>query len=372
MKSEKFKFLMLIGLALTIFNSTVMAQKEKKYKAIKMDRQSDVINVSADSLWNIVRQFDDVAIWSSAMDKITLHGEPEFEGATCNSRTCESAQGFGTVKEKMTLFNNELRELAYESTEGGPNFLLYGQNHWTIVELGPKKSALKVDFEMHLKRFSGFFISGIIKNAISKGLPVFFSDLKTYAETGEVSKAKKDRIKKFEEKKKYRVINKTLTSNTINVTSDSLWAILRKFDKVADWTSTLTHSEGADDGKFEGASCNKRICEAPNNKFVEKLTLFNDKKKELAYELTEGAPGFVKLATNHWKVYEIGPNQSELQMDINMHLSKFMGFFLGDAITNSMTKQVLIVLSDLKIYAETGEVSEAKKKQLEKLNKKKK
>ncbi len=54
-----------------------------------------------------------------------------------------------------------------------------------------------------------------------------------------------------------------------------------------------------------------------------------------------------------------------------MHLSKFMGFFLGGVITRIMTKQVTIVLNDLKIYAETGRVSEAKKAQIEKLEKKK-
>jgi hypothetical protein len=202
MRSGKFKILMLIGVVLITFNSSVMAQKGRKYKEIKMNKTSGVINVSADSLWNIVRQFDDVAIWSSSMDKITLHGEPEFEGATCNSRTCESAQGFWTVDEKMILFSDSLKELAYESIGGGPAFFLYGKNHWTVLEISPNQSALRLDFEMHLKRFLGFFLGGTIKRTITKGMPSFFNDLKIYAETGEVSEAKKKRIKKLEKKKK--------------------------------------------------------------------------------------------------------------------------------------------------------------------------
>ncbi|MBL4705870.1 MAG: SRPBCC family protein [Flavobacteriales bacterium] len=372
MRSGKFKVLMLIGLALTTFNSAAMAQKERKYREIKMDKTSEAIHVSADSLWSIIRQFDDVAIWSSSMDKITLHGEPEFEGATCNSRTCESAQGFGEVDEKMTLFSNASRELAYESTGGGPDFLLFGKNHWTIIEIGPNQSALNLDFEMHLKRFSGFFLGGIIKKSITKEMPQFFNDLKVYAETGQVSEAKKERTEKLEKKKKYKVIEKILTSDTINVSSDSLWAILREFDKVADWTSTLNHSKGTGEAKFEGTTCNERICESANHKLIEELTMFNDNKMELAYELTEGAPGFVKLASNHWTVHEIGPNQSQVQMDIKINLSKFMGFFLAGAMTKEMTKQILIVLSDLKIFAETGEVSELKKAQIEKMRKKNK
>ncbi|PCJ97190.1 MAG: hypothetical protein COA50_06005 [Flavobacteriaceae bacterium] len=164
--------------------------------------------------------------------------------------------------------------------------------------------------------------------------------------------------------KKVKVIQKTLLSDTINVPADSLWVILRAFDKVAHWTSELEHSEGVGQAKFEGATCNKRVCLQDGKKLVEELTMFSDEKRELAYELREGAPGFVKLAKNHWRVIEISPNQSKVQMDVTIHLSKFMGFFLGGIITKTMTKKVGIVLDELKIYAETGEVSEAKKRQL--------
>lgn len=104
------------------------------------------------------------------------------------------------------------------------------------------------------------------------------------------------------EEKKYKVIEKTLKSDTINVPIDSLWAILREFDKVSEWTSTLDHSEGYGEAKFEGTTCNERVCESNNTKLVEELIMFNNDKKELAYELIEGAPSFVKFAQNHWKV----------------------------------------------------------------------
>ncbi len=174
-------------------------------------------------------------------------------------------------------------------------------------------------------------------------------------------------------KNNYREIKRVLKSDVINVSADSLWAILRQFDKVGEWTSTLKHSEGTGEVKHEGATCNERICETnigKGNTVREELRMFNDKEKQLAYELTEGAPGFVKLATNHWVVEEAGPNQSTVTMNVTMHLSKFMGFLLGKSITKTMTKNVQIVLSELKTYAETGEVSETKKKQIAKLQKK--
>lgn len=176
-----------------------------------------------------------------------------------------------------------------------------------------------------------------------------------------------------QKRENYKVIIKTLKSDTINVSVDSLWAILREFDKVGDWTSMLNHSEGYGNPEFEGVSCRGRVCETGSGgpgKVIEELTMFNDEKRELAYELTEGAPGFVKFAGNHWAAFAVGTNQSQVTMEVTMHLSKFMGFFLGGFIKKDMKKQVSVFLDELKLYAETGEISEAKKKQIEKMKKK--
>lgn len=165
---------------------------------------------------------------------------------------------------------------------------------------------------------------------------------------------------------KRKIVKETITSEVINVSADSLWAICRNFDKTAEWTSTLNHSYGTGEPTLEGATCSSRTCETnigKNNKIVEELTLFSDKNQELAYNLIEGAPGFITLANNHWKIVRTGPDQSKIIMTVNIHMKRFSGFFLGRIITNQMKKQVAIVQDELKTYAETGDVSEAKKLQ---------
>jgi len=173
---------------------------------------------------------------------------------------------------------------------------------------------------------------------------------------------------------KRKIIKETLTSDIINVSADSLWAICREFDKNAEWTSTLNHSFGSGEPIHVGANCSTRTCETSfgkGGKVVEELTMFSDDKMELAYDQIEGAPGFITYAHNHWKVIEVGPNQSKLEMNVNIHMKKFAGFFLGRAIAKVMKKHVNIVLDEIKIYVETGDISEAKKKQIEKQKKKK-
>ncbi len=179
-------------------------------------------------------------------------------------------------------------------------------------------------------------------------------------------------LKGMTQENKQKIIKETWTSEVIHVSADSLWAICRSFDNTAKWTSTLHHSYGTGTPKYEGATCSARTCETSfgkGRKVVEELTMFSDENRELAYNLIEGAPGFITYTNNHWKVIEISSNRSKLEMHITLHMKKFAGFFLGGLTIKQMKKQVSIVLDEIKFYAETGVVSEAKKKQLEKLNK---
>jgi len=202
MKGKSVKTLLLLAVTVTIFNSTVMAQIEAKYKEVNILKTSEVINVSADSLWKIVRQFDQVGVWFSSIDHAEGSGEPEFEGATCSERTCHvNLKGYSEVHEKLTLFDESKRELAYQFTGGGPGFLLFAENHWTVKEVGPNQSILKMEATMRLKKFMGWLLGGKLKKTIEKELPISLNELKIYAETGEVSEAKKARIVKMEKKK---------------------------------------------------------------------------------------------------------------------------------------------------------------------------
>ena len=54
-------------------------------------------------------------------------------------------------------------------------------------------------------------------------------------------------------------------------------------------------------------------------------------------------------------------DQSKLTMKATMHLKRFMGFLFGGKIRKTVAEGLPESLNELKIYAETGEPSEAKK-----------
>lgn len=195
------KKIVALALITITFNLTVMGQK--KYKEIRITKTSETINVSADDLWQIVGPgFQNVGDWITTIDLSTGFGEPEFEGATCSERTCHvNFAGYDKVSEKLTMYNKANRELAYKVTDGMPGFVLYAYNHWTITEIGPNQCTAQMVSTLHLKRFQGFFLGRIMKRKFGKGLDKVFVELKAYAETKEVSEAKKLRIKELEKKK---------------------------------------------------------------------------------------------------------------------------------------------------------------------------
>ena len=190
----------MIAMLCLTFNSTSMAQ-DKKYKEVIIQKQSEIINVSADSLWNIIKEFDNIGVFFSGIDHAEGFGEPEFEGATCSERTCHvNLKGYSEVREKLTVFNPEKRELAYEFAGGGPSFLLYAGNHWQIEKVSENQCILKMNATMRLKPFAGFLFGGKLKKTIEKELPISLAELKLYAETSEVSEAKKKRQEELKKK----------------------------------------------------------------------------------------------------------------------------------------------------------------------------
>ena len=363
---------MLFALFITAFNSKVMAQNKKKYSEIKTIRTSETINISADSVWNIIKH-PDISIWSTLLDSTDYFGPEIFEGITWSKRVSSvNSKGHHKSHEDLIVYTPESRIIRFASTKF-PKFIISNETQYEVIDTGHNKSVVKITTVMYMKKFQAFFLKKPMLKAINKNANGIFYDVKYYAEKGELSPSKKNRIQQLQKEElkqesKFKIVKETLTSNIINVSADSLWAICREFDKTAEWTSTLNHSYGSGEFSFEGATCSTRTCETnigKGNKVTEELILFSDENRELAYNLTEGAPGFISLASNHWKVVEISKNQSRIVMDITMHMKPISGFFLSALITQQMKKQVRIVQNELKIYAETGEVSEAKKRQLE-------
>ena len=173
----------------------------KKHKEVKMSKPV-TINVSADALWEIIGPgFADAGKWSTAVDHSAGHGNGKFEGATCDTRSCDlSAKGFDSINERITEYDISNRTLAFDVIEGMPGFVTYMNNRTVVTELGEGKSKAELQITMHMKPFMGLLLGGMLKKNLNNLLDSALDDLKVFAETGKPSARKQSRMKKLASK----------------------------------------------------------------------------------------------------------------------------------------------------------------------------
>jgi len=170
----------------------------EKRKEVKMSKSVEV-NVSANDLWQIVGPgFAEASKWSTAVDHSAGHGEGQFDGATCDTRSCDlSAKGFSSVNERITEYDAANRTVAFDVFEGMPGFVTYTNNRTVITDLGQDQSQAELQITMHMKPFMGWLLGGMLKKNLNNLLDSALDDLKVFAETGKPSGRKQARMKKL-------------------------------------------------------------------------------------------------------------------------------------------------------------------------------
>ena len=161
-----------------------------------------IIDVPAAELWEMVGPgFTDVHKWSSNVDHAEGSGTPEFEGAVCSNRSCDlNVKGFNKISEKLFLYDQNKMMLGYSVEEGMPGFVTKAKNIWTVEAVNDKQSKLTMNAEFGSKGFMGMIMQGMMKKKMTETLETVLIDAKVYAETGEISATKKERIKELAEK----------------------------------------------------------------------------------------------------------------------------------------------------------------------------
>lgn len=172
-------------------------------------------------------------------------------------------------------------------------------------------------------------------------------------------------------KSKFKEIKETKTSGIFEASADQVWQIVGPgFDKAATWSRAVDHATTSGSPAFDGASCSNRTCELNASGFdriSETIIEYDPSERRLGYSVDSGLPGFVIYMANNWRIHEVSPNQSRVEMTVTIHLKPLMGTLMGNLFKKNVNKVLDEAIEDLKIYAETGEISQAKQKRLAEL-----
>lgn len=155
-------------------------------------------------------------------------------------------------------------------------------------------------------------------------------------------------------------------SITIHAPAEHVWDILAtRFHEVGSWASMIDTSDAL--GVTSGpAGVADRVCNTPQGVFKEKVTHFDAQARSFAYQAYEGLPGFVREGGNTWWVEELGGGQTKVSFRMRFDLRPVANVLMGWMLQRNMGRLADDVAADLKAYAETGRVSEAKTKAIAK------
>jgi len=154
------------------------------------------------------------------------------------------------------------------------------------------------------------------------------------------------------------------TRTPIDAEAHEVWQIIGPgFGRVSDWATTVAEStlvgEGQhDEAPFAGRACT--IAEAGFDRLTEDILTYEPASFRLSYRASSGMPSIVDKAVNTWSVSGDGRAGSVFTMDAEVDVSRrarvlgpFVGIYLGMFARRTS--------KDLKVYAETGDVSTAKR-----------
>ncbi len=154
----------------------------------------------------------------------------------------------------------------------------------------------------------------------------------------------------------------------IKTSADKAWEIIGpNFLNIAEWGRGISKSWNNDSvpQTFEGAPAGGRFCDLGKFGIVdERILHYNQAQNEITWSAqSDKLPGFLKGLQNALKVEKINENSCRVTTNITANLTGIGGFFLGIPIKKNFTKLLKGFVKDWKTYAETGEVSETKKRE---------
>jgi len=154
------------------------------------------------------------------------------------------------------------------------------------------------------------------------------------------------------------------THIAIDAEAHEVWQIVGPgFGRVSDWATTVAESMLVGEGHRDGAPFSGRACtiaEAGFDQLTEEILTYEPSSFRLSYRASSGMPSVVDKAINTWSVADDGRQGSVFTMDAEVDVSR-RARFLGPAVGIYLGMFARRTSKDLKVYAETGEVSTAKR-----------
>jgi hypothetical protein len=152
-----------------------------------MDIHLDLdIRAGASRVWDVLgHRFMAVADWAAPISQSCPIGEaPPAPGVVRECHTVGIGPvAPGRVRERLTAFDNERRTLSYEAAGGMPGFVAGAVNRWSVAELGPGRSQVRMHATFTL-RGAMRLLTPLMRWQMRREARLVLLDLKHFIEHG--------------------------------------------------------------------------------------------------------------------------------------------------------------------------------------------
>ena len=157
-----------------------------------------IIDGTTPQVWDVlVERFEGVADWASGINSSGPNPAATtiVDGAPTGGRVCD-VPGLGNVDELLVIHDPEERRFAYTvEAQKMPGFMQNLRNDWLLVPKG-SQTLVKMRLSADVIGPLGAIMKPMMRRRFEKALTGIAADLKTYVETGKVSKSKSNELAK--------------------------------------------------------------------------------------------------------------------------------------------------------------------------------
>jgi hypothetical protein len=159
---------------------------------------------------------------------------------------------------------------------------------------------------------------------------------------------------------------------TIGVAVEELWQVVSGgFTDVEAWASLVNWSKPNPQAieMLDGAPAGGRICDVPGfGRTDERIIRFDVESHTIGYGvIADKIPSFVSNVQNIWNLREAGPETTHVSLHLTADVRGIRGAAMGPMMKSRFGKAIDRSIEDLRVYAETGDVSEHKRRRQDKL-----
>lgn len=157
---------------------------------------------------------------------------------------------------------------------------------------------------------------------------------------------------------------KLVTDICVDVPMATAWQQMAKIDEVHLWADLSDSYCTSDKNRGVGA---ERACVLPNGTIINELFTEWDDGKSFTYKVSDGLPGIMKSAQNHWTLTPEGEGMTLIRSEVTLEIKGgVFGRLMEPVISWGIKRQLATMPATLKYFVENGHGYEGSPKDLPK------